>query len=117
MKNFAFVIAFALLAAVPASAAEMASATEITSAVEAPQAAPAMTPANQTQDLIFLLAGPRPLLPRCYTVEGTSCSTTGATRTCSDACGNTLGCHCYERWGGTYGTTFMGRFWDCLDEC
>ena len=102
MKNFAFVIAFALLAAVPASATEIC------------QAAPAVTSEKQIQEAIPM--GPQPI-PRCYTVEGTSCSTTGATRTCTDACRNMLSCTCYERWGGTYGTTFLGRYWDCLDEC
>lgn len=104
MKNFALVIAFALLAAVPVSAAEIC------------QAAPAVTALEQAQEAIPLFVGPKPI-PRCYTVEGTSCSTTGATRTCTDVCQNLLSCHCYERWGGTYGTTFLGRFWDCLDEC
>jgi hypothetical protein len=114
MKKFALAIAFALLAAVPSSAAEI-SAGEIFQA--APAMTPAMTPINQTQEAIPLLVGPIKPIPRCYTVEGTSCSTTGAFKACTDVCHNALSCECYERWGGTYGTTFLGRFWDCFDEC
>jgi hypothetical protein len=110
MKKLALVIVFALLAAIPASAAE------IPTAAPTDPAAPAMTPAQPAGDLIFLVGGIQPI-PRCYTIDGTSCTTTGATKACTDACHNSLSCTCYERWGGTYGTTFLGRYWRCSVEC
>jgi hypothetical protein len=107
MKNFALVIAFALLASVPASAAEIS------------KAAPAMTPVKQTQEAIPLFVGPRPLPypPRCYTLHGNSCPTSGATQACTDVCKNNLSCTCHNFYGGTYGTTFLGRYWVCDYEC
>ncbi len=78
MKNFALVIAFALLAAVPVSAAEILPAT------------PAMTPAQQSQEVIPLFAGIVLPPPRCYTLDGTSCPTAGATKACTDVCQNAL---------------------------
>jgi hypothetical protein len=107
MKNFALVIAFALLAAVPASAAEIC------------KAAPATTLGQQTQEAIPLFAGlikPVPV-PRCYTLDGTSCPAAGATTACTDVCHNNLSCTCYNYYGGPYNTTFLGRYWDCYDEC
>lgn len=106
MKNFALVIAFALLAAVPASAAEIC------------KAAPATTLGQQTQEEIPLFAGFRPMpVPRCYALNGTSCQTAGSTTACTDVCFNSLSCTCYNYYGGTYNNVFLGRYWDCDDEC
>ncbi|HWM89411.1 MAG TPA: hypothetical protein VN493_01445 [Thermoanaerobaculia bacterium] len=110
MKNFALVIAFALLAAVPASAA---SAAEISKPV------PAMTPVKQTLEVIPLFQkGPiQPYPPRCYTLHGNSCPAAGATQACTDVCNNNLSCTCHNFYGGPYGTTFLGRYWVCDYEC
>ena len=105
MKNFALAIAFALLAAVPAPAAEIF------------KAAPAMTPANQTQEAIPLFGRPIQPVPYCHTLHGNSCPTAGATRACTDVCNNNLSCTCYNFYGGPYGTTFLGRYWVCDYEC
>jgi hypothetical protein len=109
MKNFALVIAFALLAVVPASAAEISKAAP---------AAPAMTPVQQTQEAIPLFAGfiHQPV-PRCYAMEGTSCQTAGSTTACTDVCFNNLSCTCYDYYGGPYNNTFLGRYWHCNEEC
>jgi hypothetical protein len=105
MKNFALVIAFVFLAAVPGPAAEISTA------------APVITFEQQPQEAIPLYVGNPEVVPRCSAVDGTSCTTTGATKACTDACNNKLSCTCYERWGGTYGTTFLGRYWRCDWEC
>ncbi|HSG39495.1 MAG TPA: hypothetical protein VLE27_07630 [Thermoanaerobaculia bacterium] len=108
MKHFTLVIAFALLAAVPAPAAEIAEIFE---------PAPAMTPANQTQGAIPLIVGfPQPI-PRCYALAGDPCPSAGTTQACTDVCGNNLSCTCRNFYGGTYGTTFLGRYWVCQHEC
>lgn len=105
MKNFALVIAFALLAVVPASADETSKACLV------------MTPATQTQEAIPLVVGfPQPI-PRCYELAGDPCPTAGATQSCTDACRNNLSCTCRNFYGGTYGTTFLGRYWVCQHEC
>ncbi len=113
MKNFALVIAFALLAAVPASAAEISS--------EIFKAAPATTLEQQTQVASPLFAAiihpPPPPAPRCYILNGTSCSPAGATTACTDACNNKLSCTCTNYYGGPFGTTFIGRYWRCSIEC
>jgi hypothetical protein len=109
MKNFALVIAFALLATVPASAAEIS------------KAAPAMTPEQQTQEAIPLGAGIQPEIiqpvPRCYTLDGNSCSNPWETRACTDACQNQLHCTCEPYYGGPYYNTIIGYYWRCDWEC
>ena len=105
MKNFALVIAFALLAAVPASAAETS------------KAAPAMTPANQTEAAMLMFQRPIQPIPYCHTLHGYSCPSAGATRACTDVCNNNLSCTCHNFYGGPYGTTFLGRYWVCDYEC
>lgn len=57
-----------------------------------------------------LSAGPVPI-QFCHVVEGTSCTTLGAKRSCTDACGNNLSCTC------TYASNPNVRFWHCLIEC
>jgi hypothetical protein len=113
MKKFALVIAFALLATVPVSAAE------ISKAAPAAPAAPAMTPVQQTQEAIPLFVGGTiiPPKPRCYTLNGTSCSPAGATTACTDACRNNLSCTCVNVYGGPFGTTVIGHQWHCSIEC
>jgi hypothetical protein len=110
MKKVALVIAFTLLAALRVSAAESATAPALDTA------APAMTPAQPAGETapLFMAIG---LLPRCYTIDGTSCTTAGSTKACTDACHNSLSCTCYKRYGGTYGTTYLGSFWSCNVEC
>jgi len=109
MKNFMLVIAFALLAALPASAAESS---------EISKAAPATTLAQQTPDMTPLFAAIIHVpVPRCYTLHGTSCSSTGATTPCTDACNYNLSCTCQNYYGGPYGTTLIGRYWICDYEC
>lgn len=95
MKKFAFAVALMLLAvALPASAAETSSA------------APLMTPIQQIESPVQpILMGPV-LIPYCSTVQGTSCTTVGSTRSCTDACHNQLSCTC----------TSLHR-WNCLIEC
>jgi len=106
MKNFALVIAFALLAVVSASAAEI------------PQAAPAMTSAQQTQEPSPLFAAIiRPPVPRCYTLDGTSCPAAGATTACTDACNNNLSCTCYNVYAPPYYVIVTGHYWHCNTEC
>jgi len=113
MKKLALAIAFVLLAAVPSSAAEISA--EIFQAV--PAMTPAVTPINQTQEAIPLVIGPIQPIPRCYTMAGYSCPTAGVVKACTDACQNNLSCTCQNFYGGTYGTTFLGRYWVCRIEC
>jgi hypothetical protein len=108
MKNFALVIAFALLAVVPASAAEI---------TKAAPACLAMTPVQQTQEATVLFASFHEPVPRCYAMEGTSCQTAGSTTACTDSCSYNLSCTCYNYYGGPYNNTFLGRYWHCNEEC
>lgn len=108
MKNFALVIAFALLAAVSASAAETS---------QAAPTAPAMTLENPAQGAAPLFLGIHQLPPRCYTLQGTSCPTAGSTTACTDACSNNLSCTCYNYYGGPFNQTIIGRYWLCMEEC
>ena len=103
MKNFAFLVAFALLAlTVPASAAETSS-----------KAAPAATLEQQTEGPLPLLWKIKPpLVQRCYMVQGTSCTTAGATMSCTDACSNNLSCTCVY-----YYSNPSVKFWNCDLEC
>ena len=57
------------------------------------------------------------LIQYCSVVNGTSCTTVGAKKSCTDVCGNNLSCTCRNFYGGTYGTTFLGRYWVCQHEC
>lgn len=52
---------------------------------------------------------PPVLLPYCWNVEGTSCTTLGQTRKCTDACSYTYTCTCIS-WNGQ-------RYWDCPEVC
>jgi hypothetical protein len=93
MKKLALLIALALFAlTVPASAAETS------------QTAPAMTPAQQigTPSLLERIIKP---IPRCSAVTGT-CSPTGSTMACTDACGDHLSCTCTS-----------SHTWFCQQEC
>ncbi len=100
MKKLALLIAlvfFALTAlTVPASAAETS---------QTAPTAQMMTPAHQ-------IDGPLPLLERiikpvpfCSAVHGT-CSPTGSTTPCTDACGDHLSCTCTS-----------SHTWFCQQEC
>lgn len=109
MKNFALVIAFALLATVPASAAEISTATPATPALE--QLTPGTTPQ-------FAATIKRPVLvPYCSAVQGTSCPAAGATTACTDVCHNQLSCTCYNIYAPPYYITVIGRYWGCDYEC
>jgi transcriptional regulator of nitric oxide reductase len=104
MKNFVLLAAFALLvAALPASAAEVP---------------PAPAAANLEQ--IFGGADtpkemgrpPLEIVPFCWQVQGTTCTTVGATRPCTDVCNNNLSCSCTY-----YYSNPSFRFWNCDYEC
>ena len=118
MKNVALVLAFALLATV--SVAISASAAEISQAASANPTAPA-TPATEPPVLgtpAPIFDGPKPpLIPRCYTVDGTSCSSSGATMACTDVCHNALSCTCRNIYAPPYYIIVTGHYWDCDDEC
>lgn len=59
---------------------------------------------------LMLAIGPAPILtPRCYTLHGTTCPAVGATKACTDACGNKLSCTCVAYAGS--------RYWWCQYEC
>jgi len=108
MKNFALVIAFALLAAVPASAAEI---------VKAAPAAPVVTLEQPAKGETPLFLGIHQITPRCYALQGTSCDRVGSTTACTDSCFNNLSCTCYNYYGGPYNQTIIGRYWLCNEEC
>ena len=113
MKNVALVLAFALLATVSASAAEISPAAPAT---QASAATPAVEPpVVGTPAPIF--DGPKPLLQNCYAVQGTSCTTSGATKACTDVCHNQLSCTCQNIYAPPYYITVIGHYWDCDDEC
>jgi hypothetical protein len=102
MKNFALLVALALLAlTVPASAAEIS------------KAAPATTLGQQTGGVVppFELKF-RPLTPRCSAAQGTSCTTAGATMGCTDVCNNQLSCTCSYNYSNP-----SVLFWNCDWEC
>lgn len=46
------------------------------------------------------------LIQYCSAVHGTSCTTTGAKKACTDICGNRLSCTCTS-----------GHYWWCNQEC
>lgn len=96
MKKFAFAVALVLLAfSIPASAQETSSATPSTTAL-----------LQQIQAAGHPIEMIPPPIPYCSTVQGTSCTTVGSTRSCTDACHNSLSCTC----------TSLHR-WNCLIEC
>jgi hypothetical protein len=103
MKNFALVIAFALLATVPASAAEISTAAPATPTLE--QLAPGTTP-----QFTAIIKEP---VPYCSTLQGTSCPVAGATTACTDVCQNQLSCTCYNIYAPPYYITVTGRYWGC----
>lgn len=94
MKKLALLMALALFAlTVPASAAETSNT------------APAMTPAHQIDGPLPLLERVIKPIPRCSAVTGT-CSPTGSTMACTDACGDHLSCTCTS-----------SHTWFCQQEC
>ena len=108
MKKFALVVALALLVTVPVSAAEIS------------QAAPATTPLLQqiqgtTPPPLF--KGPHQLIPYCSTVQGTTCSSAGATTPCTDVCHNQLSCTCQNIYAPPYYIIVIGHYWLCDYEC
>jgi hypothetical protein len=101
MKNFAFAVALALLAvALPASAAETSSAT------------PLMTPVQQIEGPVQPIDLSHLIRPFCWTLQGTSCTTPGETRSCTDVCGSNLSCTC-----DYYISNPSVKFWNCMAEC
>jgi len=102
MKNFAILVAVALLAlAVPASADEISDAaflTTLAQQVEAP-----LPP-------IDLGIKPVPTRPSCDNVNSLPCSSAGSTTVCQDGCGFSVTCVC---------TTHVGtlRYWVCGWQC
>ncbi len=56
-------------------------------------------------------AGPV-LIPYCHLVNGTSCTTVGAKRSCTDICGSNLSCTCTY-----YYSNPSVKFWYCQQEC
>jgi|GraSoiStandDraft_5_1057265.scaffolds.fasta_scaffold189305_1 hypothetical protein len=107
MKKFALVLAFVLLATVSASAAEISAAAPATPALGQ------LT--GGTPPPLFM--GPHQLPPRCYTLQGTSCSPSGATTACTDACNDALSCTCENIYAPPYYITVIGHYWNCLQEC
>jgi hypothetical protein len=106
MKNFALVVALALFAlTVPASAAEISSP-------ESSKAAPAMTLEQQIEGTVppaLELIGPV-FWPRCADVHGTSCTSLGSKKACTDVCSNQLSCTCTNYYSS-------GLRWRCNQEC
>jgi len=106
MKNFAFVTALALLPlAAPASAAEISSA------------APATALEQQTKGPVSpveMMYPPPPLLQYCSAVQGTSCTTAGSTKACTDVCNDQLSCTCSYYYYSPYSYTLL---WNCDWEC
>lgn len=101
MKNFVFLVAFALLAfAVPSSAAEIS------------QVAPATTLEQQTEGPVPPLELAPTILQYCSAVQGTSCTSLGAKKGCTDSCSNQLSCTCVYN----YGTPNVW-YWNCDWEC
>ena len=101
MKNFALVVAVALLAlAVPASAgeiSEIAPLTTLTPQIEGP-----LSP-------IDLGITPVPT-QSCDNVNSLACPSAGATTVCRDGCGHQVTCVC---------TTYVGtlKYWSCGWQC
>ncbi|HSG39019.1 MAG TPA: hypothetical protein VLE27_05230 [Thermoanaerobaculia bacterium] len=56
-------------------------------------------------------AGPT-LIQYCSVVNGTSCTTVGAKKSCTDVCGNNLSCTCTY-----YYSNPSVKFWYCQQEC
>jgi hypothetical protein len=101
MKSFAFVIAFALLAlAVPASAAEISNVATTTTLLQQIEGRPAP---------LELFRQP---IPYCSAVQGTSCTTLGATMGCTDVCNDQLSCTCTSLYSNP-----SARIWNCSVEC
>jgi hypothetical protein len=102
MKNFALLVAVALLAlAVPAAAGEIT------------ETAPLMTPAQPVEALlspIDLGITPVPVPPSCDIVNSFACPTVGTTKVCRDGCGFPVTCVCTKHIGNL-------RFWVCGWQC
>ena len=102
MKNFALLVAIALVAfAVPASAGEIS------------QAVLASTPEQQSERPVppFEPVKPPPI-EYCSAVQGTSCTTLGDRKSCTDVCSSQLSCTC----GYDYGNPGVW-YWNCDWEC
>jgi hypothetical protein len=56
-------------------------------------------------------------VPRCYILQGTSCSAAGATTACTDVCNNHLSCTCYNIYAPPYYIIVTGHYWNCNEEC
>lgn len=102
MKSFALLLALALLSFTgPAFAAETS---------EAP---PELTLEQQVEGPIaWLEMGPSAIKPFCWTVQGTTCTSVGSTRPCTDSCNNNLSCTCTYYYSNP---TFL--WWNCDWEC
>ena len=102
MKKFAFVVALVLLATVVPASAEETSSTPPPTSLEQQIKGPVQP----------IELGPREITPFCSAVQGTSCTTVGATRSCTDVCNNNLSCTC-----SYYYSNPSVKFWDCMWEC
>lgn len=100
MKNFALLVALALLTlAVPASAAETLACVPMTTTLE-----------QQTEGPVPPLQMIPVLIPYCSNVHGTACtSQVGTKKSCTDVCRNNLSCTCVA-WNGA-------KYWACDQEC
>ncbi|MES1243254.1 MAG: hypothetical protein ABUT39_16705 [Acidobacteriota bacterium] len=95
MKRFAFAVVLVLVAfAVPVSAEEMSKAAPTTPLLQ--QIEGAAQPVERIP----------PLIPYCSAVQGTSCTTVGSKRSCTDVCHNQLSCTCTS-----------AHYWSCMYEC
>lgn len=56
-------------------------------------------------------AGPV-LIQYCHLVHGTSCTTLGAKKSCTDVCGSNLSCTCVQ-----HPSSPGVRYWHCQIEC
>lgn len=102
MKNVAFLMAVAVLVlAVPVSAAE--------TSTDAPASALELQIEGPVPPLD--MARPAPI-PFCSDVQGTSCTTVGAKRSCTDVCHSQLSCTCTYFYSNP-----SVRFWHCQQEC
>jgi hypothetical protein len=102
MKKFVLLVALALLAlAAPVSAAEPVACTPTTTL---DQQAGGLVP--QPIDRI------PPLIQYCSVVNGTSCTTVGAKKACTDICHNQLSCTCTYFYSNP-----SVKFWYCDQEC
>lgn len=106
MKKFALLAVFALLlAALPASAGEVSPAPVVAPVTLDQILEGTVTPQNKIKPPIVII-------PFCWQVQGTTCTSVGATRPCTDVCNNNLSCTCTY-----YYSNPSFRFWNCDYEC